>query len=143
MIVARQLRVPEHIREQVWRAFAAAYPNEGCGLIGGEQDFTGWQVTDCAIADNSSARAARQFEIDGLWYSRIEKTWSERGITVLGVVHSHPDCAPIPSETDRVYATYWPGFVWWIVRVDNRRPTTHRGWILGADERFTELEVAA
>lgn len=143
MILARQLRVPQPLREQVWQALAAVYPHEGCGLIGGDHDATGWHITECAMTTNASSQAARQFEIDGLWYARTEKAWAERGITVLGVVHSHPDCPPIPSETDRLYATNWPGFVWWIVRVDDRQPTAHRAWLLGADERFTELEVDA
>ena len=142
MTAGRTITLDPQVRQQVHQALVQAYPYEGCGLIGGRQDAGGWQVHVCAMATNASERAARQFEIDPLWYTRTERQWNGQGTQVLGVVHSHPDCPPIPSETDRVYATNWPGFLWWIVRVDDRHVRDQRVWVLTPEERFTEVALS-
>ncbi len=135
------MQIDSKVVETVVASLRQAYPTEGCGLLLGAMQNTTAVVAKVVMADNESDQGQRRFRIDPLWYQQQEKLADSAGLQILGIVHSHPDCAPIPSETDRAYASYWPGFVWWISRIDQRQLAEHRCWVLDdASERFKEIK---
>lgn len=127
--------VADNVRIAVEKALAEAWPAEGCGLLAGADDNT---IDEWQHQRNHGPQPGKQFAMEPLDLTRYEKDLDRRNQALLGLVHSHPDCPAIPSETDRRYARNWPGFLWWIVRVDERRIVEHRCWQLSTDERFCE-----
>lgn len=118
-----------------------AWPREACGLLIGREQTDIITVEEWVPAPNLAPDAARRFTVDPLLVLSAERQAEKSGQSLVGLVHSHPDCPAIPSETDRLYATGWPGFVWWILRVNRGTTARHRCWYLRKDERFGELAI--
>ncbi|MBI4790868.1 MAG: M67 family metallopeptidase [Chloroflexi bacterium] len=119
----------------------AAYPNEGVGLLLGRAD--GAQKTAQAAlllpnrfeADEQHHRylVTAQDMLDG------ETQAEQRGLDVIGIVHSHPDHPAQASEFDREFALPWYSYL--IVSVPKGLPDAARAWVLADDRsRFVEEE---
>ncbi|MDQ3756930.1 MAG: M67 family metallopeptidase [Actinomycetota bacterium] len=71
-------------------------PLEACGLLAGDP-ATG-KAVHCYPTKNEAA-SARVYAI-GFDYAKAERDADERGITILGVFHSHTHTDAYPSPTD-------------------------------------------
>lgn len=71
-------------------------PLEACGLLAG--DPARGKASVCYPTKNEAA-SARVYEI-GFDYAKAERDADERGITILGVFHSHTHTDAYPSPTD-------------------------------------------
>jgi len=105
-----------HIEPEPWAAMVAharqAYPNECCGAMLGALDG-GHKVVRAALALENAfggARAARYLlrPPDLLAAGDAAR---RRGLDLLGVYHSHPDCDARFSETDIKNSCPWYSFV--------------------------------
>ena len=85
------------------RLLAAAHPEEGCALLLGEAGSSLWQICwlwpCCNVWPRPEERSER-FAIDPREQLVAQRWARERGWQVLGVAHSHPSSAPVPSRTD-------------------------------------------
>jgi proteasome lid subunit RPN8/RPN11 len=108
------------------QALEKAYPDEGCGLLIGrwETDSSsddGGRGGNCLVEDiaesvNLANDPQRHFEVDPRLQLKLQKELRAGPTRVVGVFHSHPDGAPLPSDTDRARA-YDPDLVWLIAAV--------------------------
>ncbi len=90
------------------------YPHEVCGLLLGEVDAASSlrRVRQAKRARNLDLeRANNRYELDPTDYLRIDAQARQRGLSVVGVYHSHPEHPARPSETDQVGAAENPGRV--------------------------------
>ena len=71
-------------------------PLEACGLLAGDPVMS--KASVCYPTKNE-AGSARVYAI-GFDYAKAERDADERGITVLGVFHSHTHTDAYPSKTD-------------------------------------------
>jgi len=72
-------------------------PNEACGLLAGDPDVgkaTMWYRA-ANVADS-----ARLYTIDPLDHLRADRDAESRGLSILGVYHSHTHTPAYPSPTD-------------------------------------------
>ena len=76
----------------------------------------------------------RRFLIDPMAYQKAEDEADERGLSVISIVHSHPDHPDKPSEFDREHA--WPGFSYIIISVQKGNTKSYRSWKLNEDRKF-------
>ncbi|MHB8624952.1 MAG: M67 family metallopeptidase [Aggregatilineales bacterium] len=107
----------------------AGRPNEVCGLLGGRwQQEQGW-VNAVVPLTNVAATPRIRYQIDQKAfvdaYHRIER----RGDDLIGIYHSHPFGAAIPSPTDVAEAT-WPDAVYVIVGFPDGTTPDLRAWVL-------------
>jgi [CysO sulfur-carrier protein]-S-L-cysteine hydrolase len=72
-------------------------PDEACGLLGGDP-ATGKAVV-CYPATNVDA-SARTYTVDPKDILRADRDADARGITLMGVFHSHTHTEAYPSPTD-------------------------------------------
>ena len=111
------------------------YPHECCGFILGnfaEQDSTG---TEYLPATNTKeGNRERRFLIDPMAYQKAEDEANERKMSVISIVHSHPDHPDKPSNFDREHA--WPGFSYIIISVQKGKSTSYRSWQLNNNREF-------
>jgi proteasome lid subunit RPN8/RPN11 len=77
-------------------------PEECCGVLLGRTEPSGARVLTLIIPATNVAAGDRRlaYTIDPRALLVAER-WSEHGLSVLGVYHSHPDAAPILSASDR------------------------------------------
>ena len=131
---AIQLR--EAVREEILAHARAEAPRECCGLLVGD----GTLVDECVRSVNVDPNPNR-YEIDARLHVATNRRLRGSSRRVIGVYHSHPHSAAVPSHTDFVEA-YYPDFVWVIVSLavpESEAVAAYRltpsGFVLAAIER--------
>jgi proteasome lid subunit RPN8/RPN11 len=83
-------------RDAIVATCIRALPNEGCGLMLGTLDGT---VTEIVPSPNV-ADSAKLYEIDSRVLLGAYRRSDEKGLSILGVFHSHTNSEAYPSPTD-------------------------------------------
>jgi proteasome lid subunit RPN8/RPN11 len=84
------------------------FPKEGCGLMVGSDGV----VHEAVPVPNSYTGPQEDFfVIDPQDLLRVDRESREKGLEVLGVFHSHPDCDAYFSKTDLQNSCPWYSFV--------------------------------
>ena len=112
------------------------YPNEICGVMLGKEGV----VTDYKRCKNLNKERARdRYELDPLSFNEADEFARKNELEILGIYHSHPDHASLPSETDRQRA--WPNWGYIIFSINNGSYNDARLWYLDEKtEQFGEQE---
>jgi proteasome lid subunit RPN8/RPN11 len=94
-----------------------AYPSECCGILVGKKSEMGEiEVTEIREASNQfHGQKSVHFQIDPLFIYHLEQEIEARGLEIVGVYHSHPDCPAILSKEDEKYMV--PGLEYVIMSV--------------------------
>jgi proteasome lid subunit RPN8/RPN11 len=84
------------------------FPKEGCGLMIGSDGV----VQEAVPVPNSYTGPQEDFfVIDPKDLHRVDRESRERGLDVLGVFHSHPDCDAYFSKRDLEHSCPWFSYV--------------------------------
>ena len=131
-----------------------AYPHEGCGLLvglfdaeKGEKKLVDLVFLKNAWADDVAAdfaeyghkgsqgmTTARRYWIDPKDMFETQRQARQQGLSIIGVYHSHPDTAAVPSMCDRDLA--WPTYAYIIVSVRNGVAADLQNWQLDSNHQF-------
>lgn len=136
----------EHL--QAIRTHAAnTYPEECCGLLlgvvgeGGKKVVEVWPTangwnkeTAAEFSESALLTKERRYVIEAAEMLRAQRQGRERQLSIIGIFHSHPDGAAVPSECDRALA--WPEYSYIIVSVEQGQPEEIRSWCLEANRQF-------
>jgi proteasome lid subunit RPN8/RPN11 len=125
--------------DQIHLHGASAYPEEGAGFLLGT-DGRVRQVLAILTLSNAREPSARhnRYLITPADYLRGELEADRRGMTLLGVFHSHPDHPNRPSEFDREWAQ--PFFSYLITSVQSGKAVESKSWRLVEDRSVFEEE---
>lgn len=93
-------------------------PDEACGLLGG--DAASAKASVCYPATNLDA-SSRTYTVDPKDMLRADRDAESRGLTILGVFHSHTHTAAYPSPTDVAQAPD-PGWHYVLVSLQGDAP---------------------
>lgn len=118
---------------------AAAYPNEGAGLLLGTADGADRSITAVLTLPNrwEGAEQYHRFLLTPQDMLAGEQEAARRGLDVIGIFHSHPDHPAEPSGFDRDWALPW--YAYTISRVTADRVDHTRSWRLREDRSgYTE-----
>ena len=117
------------------------YPHECCGFIlGNFEGETSIGLEYISAYNTKTENRERRFLIDPTAYQKSEDKADELGLSVISIVHSHPDHPDKPSEFDREHA--WPGFSYIIISVQNGKSVSYRSWQLEQDrKKFVEEKI--
>jgi proteasome lid subunit RPN8/RPN11 len=128
------------------------YPEECCGLLlGNHQSIDGSEVnivraaystanvwaqslSDLDRSDDGVATAHRRYRIDPMAMLQAQQFARANTWDAIGIYHSHPNAAAVPSEWDRAWA--WPQYSYLIVSVQNGVAKDLKSWSLGPDREF-------
>lgn len=116
-------------------------PDEACGLIGGvpAADGAGGAAVSVFYPSPNVAASSRVYTIDPKTHLRADRDAEDRGLEIVGVVHSHTHTEPYPSPTDVAQA---PDPSWHYVIVSFRQgPPVLRSYRI-VDGRIAEEPVA-
>lgn len=107
---------------------AAAYPDECCGALIAVQGT----IAEALALQNTTGRGAtRRFRIGPDGYREAEARARERGGTLVGFYHSHPNEPARPSPYDLEHA--WPNLTYVIISVNGGAPGDITVWHLRDD----------
>lgn len=88
------------------------YPHECCGAMLGHIDGDKKTITEAVPLENASTGERRQrYELRPEDLIRAEQSARDRGLDLIGIFHSHPDCDAYFSETDLRNSCPWFSFV--------------------------------
>ncbi len=135
------LRVSQDLLDRIHAHGEQAYPEEGAGFMLGT-DGPERAVTAIFPLSNSREDAARhnRYLFTPADYMKAELEAERRGLSLLGVFHSHPDHPNRPSEFDREWAQ--PFFSYVITSVSSGKALESRSWRLAEDRsEFQEEQI--
>ena len=117
------------------------YPHECCGFILGKfKDNESFGIEYLPASNVKEENRERRFLIDPLAYQKAEDEADDQGMSIISIVHSHPDHPDKPSDFDRDHA--WPGFSYIIISVQKGRIASYRSWQLNENrEKFIEENI--
>ncbi len=119
----------EAIRTNIQRHAIAAYPEECCGLLLGQEDRGLKLVKELRETQNAAEDFRhRRYSIDPKDLFAAENYVKKRGWDVIGIYHSHPDHSSRPSEHDRKHAILHYSYV--IISVKQEHVGELSSWIL-------------
>ena len=104
------------IEPQPWAAMVAhardAYPNECCGAMLGDSDDGRKVVREALPLENAfDGGQATRYQLRAEDLLAADAAARERGMGLIGIYHSHPDCDAYFSETDLKNSCPWYSFV--------------------------------
>lgn len=141
------LKFAESHLTQLKQHARSTYPQECCGVIVGDRATqtvsavhavrNAW-TPDCLPLEFAPAETSHsshdRYWIDPADLLRLMKASRAEGAAILGIYHSHPDHAAIPSVCDRQLA--WPEYVYVILAVNSSQVTDCRCWQLDQSRQF-------
>lgn len=136
------LVLPPTERERIERAALDAYPLEACGLLVGTFEIDGARVVRAESTRNvAGERAHERFEIDPGDFIAVDERARAEGLEIVGVWHSHPDRAAVPSREDLEVAE--PRWSYLIVATTRAGTGDHRAWRLAGGGMREEAWIEA
>jgi len=106
------IRIEPSAWDVMVRHASSTYPNECCGAMLGNLDGDTKLVTEAVIIENAFAGAqAARYEIRPEDLIAADKAARARGLDLIGIFHSHPDCDAYFSKTDLENSCPWYSFV--------------------------------
>ena len=111
----------------------ASYPNEGGGFLLGQVQGDSVAIVDVIGIENvfEAEEQYHRYAMTPQDWAKLEDQADERGLSLVGYYHSHPDSPAIPSIYDRDHAL--PNFTYIITSVVGGDPVEMRVWQLRPD----------
>lgn len=104
------------IQKQAWEVMVrhaeATFPSECCGVMIGSIDGDHKIVTEARALENVYTGGQEdRYEIRPADLLNCDREARKLGLDVIGIFHSHPDCAAYFSKTDLENSCPWYSFV--------------------------------
>jgi len=131
------------IQPEPWQAMVAharrTYPNECCGAMLGNSDGETKMVREAIELRNAfeGAQAAR-YELRPEDLLAADKAARERGMDLIGIYHSHPDCDAYFSRTDLQNSCPWYSFV--VLSIQKGEFDHANSWLPNPEQTAAEKE---
>lgn len=131
------------IENEPWDVMVAharrTYPNECCGAMLGRIDGDGKTVTTAIPLENSfSGEQGQRYELRNEDLLRADAEARARGLELIGIFHSHPDCDAYFSETDLKNSCPWYSFV--VLSIQNGEFDHANSFLPDPDQTHAEKE---
>ena len=126
-----------------WREMVAharsIYPNECCGAMLGRVDGAEKEVLVAMRLENSSAGSqAARYELRPEDLLAADKEARRRGMDLVGIYHSHPDCDAYFSKTDLENSCPWYSFI--VLSIQKGEFDHANSWLPNAEQTQAEKE---
>ena len=131
------------IDSAAWQGMVAharrTYPNECCGAMLGTIDGATKNVAEAVPLENAFAgEQAARYELRPEDLLRADKAARERGMDLIGIYHSHPDCDAYFSVTDLKNSCPWYSFV--VLSIQKGDFHHANSWLPNVDQTAAEKE---
>ncbi|MEZ4667222.1 MAG: M67 family metallopeptidase [Anaerolineae bacterium] len=130
------------LQKQIFKQMEAGYPNEVGGFLLGTLTLDHVTIKEIIQIENvfEQAEQFHRYAMKPQDWARLEDQADERGLTLVGYYHSHPDSPAIASIYDRDHAL--PNFTYIITSVVGGKAIDMKVWKLRDDRtQFDEGEL--
>ncbi len=127
------LRLNREVFDAIRAHGEETYPHECCGALLGRATANGWWIeTSVKAANTRTDSAHNRYQISPAELVKIERESRQRGLSIAGFYHSHPDHPAQWSETDLTEA-HWLGCSYVITAVAQGNATETNAFLLAGD----------
>jgi proteasome lid subunit RPN8/RPN11 len=134
------IQITAEIYKRIFHYAESTYPEECCGLLLGKITEAAVQAIAMQATENDwQGNRCNRFSIAPEVLLKAQKLARENQLEIIGIYHSHPDHAAIPSETDRQLA--WSGYTYLIVSVSQGKAIDLQAWQLDDQEQFQPVMI--
>jgi len=121
------------LQQQIFKQMEAGYPNEVGGFLLGILAKDSVTVREIIQVENVFEKEEQfhRYAMTPKDWMKLEDQADERGLTLVGYYHSHPDSPAIASIYDRDHAL--PNFTYIITSVVNGKAVDQKVWYLRDD----------
>jgi proteasome lid subunit RPN8/RPN11 len=131
------------IAAKPWQIMVAhaeqTYPAECCGAMLGQVQGEKKLVTEALPLENAfSGKQDDHYEIRPEDLLAADKAARAKGLDLIGIFHSHPDCAAYFSETDLKNSCPWYSFV--VLSIENGKFRHANSFLPDLDQTRAESE---
>jgi proteasome lid subunit RPN8/RPN11 len=131
------------IESSPWQTMVAhaesTFPNECCGAMLGRNTGANKLVTDAVPLENAfSGGQEERYELRPEDLMKADKAARERGLDLIGIFHSHPDCDAYFSKTDLENSCPWYSFV--VLSIKNGKFDHANSFLPDLDQTQAERE---
>jgi proteasome lid subunit RPN8/RPN11 len=115
------------------------YPHECCGALLGHARGATKVVTDAVPLENAYAGGQHDhYELKPEDLLAADKAARQRGLDVVGIFHSHPDCDAYFSDTDLKNSCPWYSFV--VLSIQNGKFNHANSFLPDLDQTSAQSE---
>ncbi len=115
------------------------YPHECCGAMLGHTSGASKVVTEAVPLENAYAgKQHDRYELKPEDLLAADKAARARGLNLIGIFHSHPDCDAYFSETDLKNSCPWYSFV--VLSIQNGKFNHANSFLPDLDQTVAEPE---
>ena len=135
------LRIKKELIDKIAKQGEKGYPYEICGFLLGSIDYNNdirEAVEVYQVENQNKERANDRFEISPKDYIKVENYADSKGLSIVGIYHTHPDHPDRPSQTDLMFAQ--PDMSYIIMSIEKGKAGNWRSWKLEND-RFVQEKV--
>ena len=130
------IKIPKKIYEEMISHAEAGFPNEACGILGGDlKKGTMSQFFPMKNLDESSI----SYFMDPKEQLIVFKKMREAGLEMAGIFHSHVASEAFPSQKD-VRLAFYPDVSYLIVSLSDAKKPVLRSFKI-KDEKVAEEEI--
>ena len=135
------VNLKQPLQAQIFQSLEAAFPNEGGGFLLGRTADETVHIADTIQIENvfEESEQYHRYAMTPQDWMRLEDEADERGLSLVGYYHSHPNAPAIPSTYDRDHAL--PNFVYIITSVQDGHAVDMRAWRLRTDRSQFDAET--
>ena len=132
-----------HIEPGPWAEMVeharSTYPSECVGVMLGTSDDGRKTVQAALRMENVSAGSQRErYQLDARDLMAADGEARRRGLELIGIYHSHPDCDAYFSQTDLKNSCPWYSFV--VLSIRNGQLDHANSWLPDADQTRADKE---
>lgn len=127
------VKLSKQLQARIFEQMEGTYPNEGGGFLLGALDGNSVEIQDITQVENvfEEEEQYHRYAMTPQDWMRLEDEAEEKGMSLVGYYHSHPNSPAIPSEYDRHHAL--PNFIYVITSVREGKAVDMRVWRLQTD----------
>ena len=123
------IKIGRRTLEKVHAHAESTYPEECCGLLVAKESK---EVVDVVHMRNAfSGPKHDRYHIDPLELFKADREVARKGLTIVGVYHSHPDYPATLSKFDLEHSFPWYSYV--VVSVPRGEAKDTRSWVPNQD----------
>lgn len=130
------------IETDAWREMVghaqSTYPHECCGAMLGSMGDEKLVSIAMRLENAYAGEHAAHYELRPEDLLRADKEARSRGLDLIGIYHSHPDCDAYFSETDLKNSCPWYSFV--VLSIRKGAFDHANSWLPDADQTKAERE---
>ena len=131
------ISIARRVLDEMHTHAESTYPEECCGLLISDRSR---RVTESIRMRNAYEGPKHdRYNIDPLELFRADRASAQRGLTIAGIYHSHPDYPATLSKFDTEHSFPWYSYV--VISVPQGKAGDTRSWIPQEDRTAASEEV--